>query len=420
MQEASASRKERVRRDASRTRTAATCHYSRTTPAPSSTLPIRAQQEVGIGERRLEHGARVGRKRDQEPAGGLRVVGERLRDVVRPSSRHGGSRSRGSDGRRPCARPPRRAPSAPGSAGQRLGVEDRAHAAPRGELVRVTEQPESGHVGHGVRLERPKHVGRVAVQLDASTRPRRRAPRPGRRRRAAPAARCRCRAASSGRERRPARARLRPDPVGMHRADDREPVLRLRVADRVPAREDRPGRAHALVGAREDVARAPRSEAPPGTPRRRARAAASAHREDVVQRVRRGDRAEVRGSSTSGGKKSTVKTMRPARRRAGRPPRRPRGRDRRGDPPRPRGRVPRAASRAARPSTSPRSRPLARARSRATVSTANSMLTDAGETSAAQFDPVLVLRRHGMLAYGRMNRPSAPRADGRAPSRQSP
>ena len=43
--------------------------------------------------------------------------------------------------------------------------------------------------------------------------------------------------------------------VGMHGADDGEAVLRLVVAQRVPAGEQRAGRAHLLVGAVEDRAR---------------------------------------------------------------------------------------------------------------------------------------------------------------------
>ena len=50
------------------------------------------------------------------------------------------------------------------------------------------------------------------------------------------------------------RAALRPDAVGVHRADDREPVLRLLVADRVPACEQTAGRAHLRVSCGEDRA----------------------------------------------------------------------------------------------------------------------------------------------------------------------
>ena len=70
------------------------------------------------------------------------------------------------------------------------------------------------------------------------------------------------------------RAGLRPDPVGMHGADDGEPVLRLLVADRVAAGEDRARLAHLLVGRGEDRGDASREAAPRGTRRSRARAAA--------------------------------------------------------------------------------------------------------------------------------------------------
>ena len=87
-------------------------------------------------------------------------------------------------------------------------------------------------------------------------------------------------------------ARLRPDPFRVHRADDGEPVLRLGVADRVAAREDRAGLAHLLVGAGKHLAEhldrellgergdGQREQRPP------------AHCEHVVQRIRRRDRSE--------------------------------------------------------------------------------------------------------------------------------
>ena len=78
----------------------------------------------------------------------------------------------------------------------------------------------------------------------------------------------------------------------MHRPDDRQPVLRLVVADRVAAGEDRPRLARRLRGAREHLAEhrdgellgergdGEREERPP------------THREDVVERVRRRDPPE--------------------------------------------------------------------------------------------------------------------------------
>ena len=89
------------------------------------------------------------------------------------------------------------------------------------------------------------------------------------------------------------RAALRPDAVRVHGADDGEPVLRLVVADRVAAGEQRAGCAHLLVRGGEDrgqhlVRQLLRERGDRQREQRRA-----AHREDVVQRVRRGDRART-------------------------------------------------------------------------------------------------------------------------------
>ena len=88
------------------------------------------------------------------------------------------------------------------------------------------------------------------------------------------------------------RARLRPDRVRVHRADDREPVLRLVVSDRVPARENRARSAHALVRSGEDVSEHLDRQLFGKRGDRERHERRAAHREDVVQRVRRGDRAE--------------------------------------------------------------------------------------------------------------------------------
>ena len=85
---------------------------------------------------------------------------------------------------------------------------------------------------------------------------------------------------------------LRPDRVWMHGPDDGKTVLRLGVTNRVPSCEDRAGRLHALSRAgehvREHLGRELLGERGDGQ-REQWRAA---HREDVVERVRRGDRAE--------------------------------------------------------------------------------------------------------------------------------
>ncbi len=87
-------------------------------------------------------------------------------------------------------------------------------------------------------------------------------------------------------------AGLRPDGVRMHRAHDCEAVLRLVVADRVPTGQDRARGPHALVRAGEDVTehldrKLFRKRRDGEREQRRA-----THREHVVQRIRRGDRAE--------------------------------------------------------------------------------------------------------------------------------
>jgi hypothetical protein len=78
----------------------------------------------------------------------------------------------------------------------------------------------------------------------------------------------------------------------VNRSDDREPVLRLRVADRVPAREDRPGRAHTLVGAGQDVREQLDRKLFRERGDREREEREPAHGEDVVERVRCRDRAE--------------------------------------------------------------------------------------------------------------------------------
>ena len=125
------------------------------------------------------------------------------------------------------------------------------------------------------------------------------------------------------------RARLPPEQVRVGDADDGEPVLRLRVADRVPAGKHRAGLVRLGRRGVEDRPNGLDREAPRETPQSRARAAA-AHRRNVVQRVRRRDGAEERRSSTMGRKKSVVKMRRRAPRPAYRRPRRRRDRDRAG------------------------------------------------------------------------------------------
>src|SRR5262249_55504355 len=48
---------------------------------------------------------------------------------------------------------------------KRAGIDDRSHAAARGELVEMTEETESGDVRYRVRLERSEQIRCVAVEL---------------------------------------------------------------------------------------------------------------------------------------------------------------------------------------------------------------------------------------------------------------
>ncbi len=95
----------------------------------------------------------------------------------------------------------------------------------------------------------------------------------------------------------------------MDGSDDREPVLRLGVANRVTAGEDRTGRAHALVRAGKHLAehldRKLLRERGDGQRQQRRPPIAKTSFSAFVAAIA----PNVRGSSTSGGKKSTVKTI---------------------------------------------------------------------------------------------------------------
>ena len=90
-----------------------------------------------------------------------------------------------------------------------------------------------------------------------------------------------------------ARAALRPDAVGVHGADDGEPVLRLRVADRVTAGEQAARSADLRVGCGEDRRQHLRRQLLGERRDREREQRCAAHREHVVECVRRGDRAVV-------------------------------------------------------------------------------------------------------------------------------
>ena len=102
-------------------------------------------------------------------------------------------------------------------------------------------------------------------------------------------------------------SRAQPDRVWMRGADHREPVLRLVVADRVPSSQQRPSGAHRLVRPLEDLAQNARGQLLGKGRDREGHQRRSAHGEDVVERVGRGDGAEVARIVHDGRKKSTVK-----------------------------------------------------------------------------------------------------------------
>ncbi len=180
-----------------------------------------------------------------------------------------------------------------GERGERARLEHHPDAAPLGQLVGVAEQAEPRDVGHRARRCRAERVGRVRVE------------RPHERDRLVVLLARRPSLAVGGHdERRPqrlrqeqhvagSRAALGPDRVGARDADDGEPVLRLLVADRVTAREDRAGRAHLGGGGRKDrgdrLRRELLGEGGDGQGQQRR----PAHREDVVEGVRRRDGAVV-------------------------------------------------------------------------------------------------------------------------------
>ena len=257
------------------------------TPAPSSTRPIRLTNSPRESSSAVERGALLRRQGDEQPAGGLRVVAENqelLGNAVGRDVRCGelavaavaaGLLAGARDLERAVERRPFRR------------LEHEPHSAAVGHLVRVAEQPEAGHVGDRVRPEGAQHVGPVLVQgrhpLDR-----------GRLLVVAAGVEHERRAERLRQEQRVAgpRARLRPDTVRVHGADDGEPVLRLLVPDRVATGQNRPRRAHLLVGGGQDrrdrLLRQLFREL--GDREREQRPAA--HREHVVERVRRRDRPE--------------------------------------------------------------------------------------------------------------------------------
>ena len=174
-----------------------------------------------------------------------------------------------------------------------LGLQHEPNAAPLRNLVRMSEESESRDVGHRVRRNPAQHVRGVLVE------------------RAHPTDRalelhraCETFLVTGHDQPRPERFRqedriadassvLRPDPVRVNGADDGEPVLRLRVADGVSAREQRTGRAHLRVGRGEELSEHLHRKLLRKRGDRQREQRRPAHREHVVERIRRGDRTVI-------------------------------------------------------------------------------------------------------------------------------
>ena len=283
----------------------------------SSELDSRLPRRHGRRDRARVRGRRsvaakrtlVGGKRDEHASRGLRIEGQRLGRRGVPCCRRAARRTRGCAGRRPCACRRSRARWRQGErAAPRIELDP--HAAPRRHLVCVPEEAEARHVGDGVRCEGPESVGRRAVERshggDGSIE---RAV--GSDRRAAPAARARFRAPSSGRVRLPASHRS----SARRRSGGRCRRRRGRTSAPRPGSYRPPTRSRRcpddLVRATVRIRRASPQEAPPGTPRSKREHRPAAHRENVVESVVAAitPKSCSRGSSTTGRKKSTMKTI---------------------------------------------------------------------------------------------------------------
>ena len=154
------------------------------------------------------------------------------------------------------------------------------------------EEPEAGDVGHGVRREGSKCVRGVAVRLGhrgdrGVERAVRRTSVAHRLEHEPGAERLRQQDGVAG----PGTA-LPPDTVRVDGADDGEAVLRLVVADRVAARQDRPGLPRRLRRARQHLAEHLDGQLLGKRGHREREQRPAAHREHVVERVRRRDPAE--------------------------------------------------------------------------------------------------------------------------------
>ena len=249
--------------------------------------------DAGRLEGRFERIDTIRGNRGEKAARGLGIVGDRheIRGHVRADLERGSDESAvvggaaGLDARRGEL-------AGTGQDGQGGRVEDEAGAGAASHLEPVSEQAEPGHVRGG--------RDAVATSASAAARLRRRiAVDGGREVRLARLALSRARDEDAGPEplgehepiARP-RAALAQELVRVGGTDDRQPVLGLRVADRVPAGERAARLAHLGGGAGEDLGHhVPRQLLGERRDRQREEHPA-AHRKDVGQRVGRGDLAE--------------------------------------------------------------------------------------------------------------------------------
>ena len=180
-----------------------------------------------------------------------------------------------------------------GFAGERGSLELNPNVASRRHLVGVPEQPEARHIGDRIRAERPQSVGGRAIE---------RAHRDDRciersRRRPSVALRLEYEACPERLRQEQSvthlRTVLRPDPVRVHGADDGEAVLRLVVANRVAAGENRPRRPDDLVCSREDLTEYLGGKLLRERRYRECEERHATHGKNIIERVGRRDRAEV-------------------------------------------------------------------------------------------------------------------------------
>ena len=158
----------------------------------------------------------------------------------------------------------------------------------------MPEEAEAGDVRNGVRRERSQHSRSVCVQgghrLDRAREVlARHEPLSVRGEHEARAERLRQEEHVAG-----TGTRLRPDAGRVDRADDREAVFRLLVANRVTACENRTCISHLLGGGGEHIGHDSRRQLLGESRDREREQRRAAHRKDIVERVRRRDPPEDR------------------------------------------------------------------------------------------------------------------------------